>query len=65
MIEVNLGTDDGLRTGAKLEVFRENKYVARVEVLTATSDKAVAKVVPGFKTTPLQRGDNVATRFKG
>ena len=65
MIEVNLGTDDGIRTGVTLEVFRENKYVARVEVLTATSDKAVAKVMPGFKTTPLQRGDNVATRFKG
>ena len=64
MIEVDLGTDDGIRTGVKLEVFRENKYVARAEVLTATSDKAVAKVMPGFKTTPLQKGDNVATRFK-
>jgi len=64
-IEVDLGTDDGIRTGLKLEVYRDNKYVARVEVLTATSDKAVAKVVPGFKTTPLQKGDNVATRFKG
>jgi chromosome segregation ATPase len=64
MIEVDLGTDDGIRTGLKLEVFRANKYVARVEVLTATSDKAIAKVVPGFKTTPLQVGDNVATRFK-
>jgi septal ring factor EnvC (AmiA/AmiB activator) len=64
MIEVDLGTDDGIRTGLKLEVFRANKYVARVEVLTATSDKAVAKVVPGFRTTPLEVGDNVATRFK-
>jgi SMC interacting uncharacterized protein involved in chromosome segregation len=63
-IEVDLGTDDGIRTGLKLEVYRDNKYVARVEVLTATSDKAIAKVVPGFKTTPLQKGDNVATRFK-
>jgi septal ring factor EnvC (AmiA/AmiB activator) len=65
MIEVDLGTDDGIRSGVKLEVFRDSKYVARVEVLTATTDKAVAKVVPGFKTTPLQKGDNVATRFKG
>ena len=64
MVEVSLGSDDGLRAGHTLEVFRGSKYLGRVEVLHATTDRAVGKVIPGYKKGVIQRNDDVATRFK-
>lgn len=64
MVEVSLGSDDGLRAGHTLEVFRGSKYLGRVEVLHATDDRAVGKVLPGYKKGVIQRDDDVATRFK-
>ena len=64
MVEVSLGTDDGLRIGHTLEIFRGSKYLGRVEVLHATTDRAVGKIMPGFKKGIIQKDDDVATRFK-
>jgi predicted nuclease with TOPRIM domain len=64
LIEISLGSDDGLREGHTLEVFRGSKYLGRVEVLHASSDRAVGKVLPGFKKGIIQKDDDVATRFK-
>ncbi len=64
MIEISLGSDDGLRAGHTLEVFRGSKYLGRVEVLNASTDRAVGKILPGFKKGNIQKDDDVATRFK-
>ena len=64
MVEVSLGSDDGLQAGHTLEVFRGSKYLGRVEVLHATADRAVGKIIPGFKKGVIQKDDDVATRFK-
>jgi myosin heavy subunit len=64
MVEVSLGTDDGLHVGHTLEVFRGSKYLGRVQVLRTTTDRAVGKIVPGFKKGVIQKDDDVATRFK-
>jgi TolA-binding protein len=64
LVEVSLGTDDGLRIGHTLEVFRGSKYLGRVEVLQTATDRAVGKIVPGFKKGVIQKDDDVATRFK-
>lgn len=64
MVEISLGRDDGLRVGHTLEIFRGDKYLGRVEVLHTETDRAVARIIPGFKKGPIQRGDDVTTRFK-
>lgn len=64
LLELSLGADDGIRTGNTLEVFRGNSYLGRVQVLTTQSDRAVAKILPDFKKGVIQKGDDVATRFK-
>ena len=64
MIEISLGSDDGLRQGHTVEVFRGSKYLGRVEVLNASTDRAVGKILPGFKKGAIQKDDDVATRFK-
>jgi hypothetical protein len=64
MIEISLGSDDGLREGHTVEVFRGSKYLGRVEVLHASTDRAVGKILPGFKKGAIQKDDDVATRLK-
>jgi chromosome segregation ATPase len=64
LIETSLGSDDGLRSGHTLEVFRADKYLGRVEVINTTTDRAVAKILPAFRKAAIQEGDDVATRFK-
>ncbi len=64
MLEVSLGSDDGLRVGHTLEIFRGSNYLGRVQVLRADTDRAVGKILPGFKKGAIQKGDDVATRFK-
>lgn len=64
MIEISLGSDDGLRVGHTLEIFRGSKYLGRIEVLHSTHDRSVGKVLPGFKKGSIQKNDDVTTRFK-
>ncbi len=64
LIEVSLGSDDGLRVGHTLEVYRDTKYLGRVEVLSTSSDRAAAKILTNFRKGAIQKGDDVATRFK-
>jgi myosin heavy subunit len=64
MVEVSLGSDDGLRAGHTLEIFRASNYLGRLQVLRTETDRAVGKIMPGFKKAAIQKGDDVATRFK-
>ena len=47
LIEVSLGSDEGLRAGHKLDIYRQDgSYIGRVVVIDTDSDRAVARVVP-------------------
>jgi uncharacterized protein YlxW (UPF0749 family) len=67
LVEISLGSDDGLRRGHTLDVYRNNattaKYLGRVEVLTTQPDRAVAKILPQFRKGVIQKEDRVATRL--
>jgi hypothetical protein len=64
LIEVTIGADDGLKVGNTVEVYRDNKYLGRVEILKTSPDRAVGRVDRRFQTGQIQEGDRVATRFK-
>lgn len=68
LLELSIGSDDGLMAGHKLEVYRlgagANTYLGRVEVTDVQPDKAVAKVLPEFLKGAIQVGDHVSSRLK-
>ena len=68
LIEIKLGSDDGLQVGHKLQVFRRtgtaSTYVGRVEVVKTDFDKAVCKVDSNYRQSDIQKGDRVASRFQ-
>lgn len=67
LVEISLGSDDGLRKGHQAYIFRQQKGqakpVAKIEVVEVTPDKSVGKVIPEFRLGPIERNDRVATRL--
>jgi uncharacterized protein YlxW (UPF0749 family) len=64
LIEVTIGADDGLKVGNTVEVYRDNKYLGRIEILKTSPDRSVGRVDRRFQQGQIQEGDRVATRFK-
>jgi predicted nucleic acid-binding Zn-ribbon protein len=67
LVEISLGSDDGLREGHTLEVFRiaaagASSYRGKIEVIQTSPDKSVCKVTT-IQEGSIQRGDRVATRL--
>jgi chemotaxis protein histidine kinase CheA len=63
MVEISIGSDDGVMKGHKFEVVRmaggTANYVARIEVIQTTPDRAVCRVDIKMQRSPIQRGDRV------
>ena len=64
LIEITIGSDDGLRVSHKLHVFRDNQYVGRIQVTDIQSDKAVCIELVAYKKHRIRRGDRVKTKLK-
>jgi hypothetical protein len=62
LVEISLGSDDGVRRGTTFEVLREGKPIGRIEVLHASPHAAVGKELPAFKQADIAKNDRVAAR---
>lgn len=67
LVEISVGSDQGLRKGHLLEVYRTSggasTYVGRIEVVKTTPDKSVCKVDPKFQNSNVMQGDRVASKI--
>ena len=59
---LSLGSDEGIRSGHELDVFRRNKYLGRVQVTKTYPDKAVGRVKDSFRKGAIRVGDGVRTK---
>lgn len=64
LVEISLGSDDGLRAGHELDVFRRTTYMGRIKVLKTTPDRAVGGVFKEPKEGKIEKGDRVTTFFQ-
>jgi len=63
-VEISIGSDDGLRQGHQLLVWRPGpspKYLGKIQIIDADPDRAVARVMSKFR---IQKDDNVTSQFK-
>jgi len=65
LIEVSIGSDDGLRPGNTLEVFRNNSYLGRVIIRKTSPDRSVAEILPKWQKGRIKVDDRVATKLSG
>lgn len=64
LVEISLGSDDGLTVGHKLTVFnKEGRYLGQIRLQLVTPDNAVGVVTDKAKNTVIQKGDNVTTKL--
>lgn len=63
LIEISIGSDDGLRRGHHLDVFRKNVYLGRIVIIDTEPDKAVGEILKEYRKGFIKKGDRVATKL--
>jgi len=63
LIEISIGSDDGLKVGHSLDVYRDNTYLGRVVVRRTDPDRAVGQMIKALQRGQIKRGDRVTTKF--
>lgn len=68
LVEISIGSDDGLLKGHQLEVYRasggQSTYVGRIEVVKTAPDKSVCRIDPKFQNSNMTKGDRVASKIE-
>ncbi len=70
LVEISLGSDDGIAKGHRFSVYRSGlksgekpRYLGKIRIVQTTPDKAVGEVLEQDRTGAIQEGDNVTTKF--
>jgi len=63
LVEISIGSDDGLREGHQLEVFSGSSYLGRIKIRRTAPDRAVGEVIPEYRKGDIKKGNRVATRL--
>jgi hypothetical protein len=63
LVEISLGSDDGVVRGMTFEVTRDAKYLGRIEVIQTTADVAVGRSLAEYRKGNIEKNDNVTTRL--
>ncbi len=69
LVEISVGSDDGLTEGHKLVIFRQAvgeraaKYLGEIRLVYVTPDRAVGTVVTRAKNGIIEKGDNVTSKL--
>ena len=63
LVEISIGSDDGILVGHTLDIYRDQAYLGKVIVLKTSPDRAVAEILPEFKRGTIRKGDRVATKL--
>jgi chromosome segregation ATPase len=61
LVEISLGSDDGVKRGTLLNVKRGARYIGRIEVVEPAPEKSVARVLKEFRKAQIERNDVVTT----
>lgn len=61
LVEISLGSDDGMRRGHRLEVYRDNKYLGSVVIKDTRPDRSVASIVANIRKGTIKVNDRVTT----
>ncbi len=64
LVEISIGSDDGLRNGHMLEVTRQNRYVGKLKVISTEPDRSVAQIMRDYSEGILKEGDRVDTTLE-
>ena len=64
MIQISLGSDEGLRNGHTVEVSRGDRYLGRAKIIRVNSDISVGQLLTEYSKAPIRKGDRVQTKVR-
>lgn len=63
-IEIDIGSDQGIRMGADIDLFRGAEYIGKAQVAKVDRNKSLAALKPEYSRGIVQPGDRVTTRLR-
>lgn len=63
LVEISVGTDDGINKKMKLIVYRGRRFICEIEVTDVYPDMAVGRVLEETRNGTIERGDHVTTKL--
>ncbi len=63
LVSIGLGSDDGLRVGHEMDVYRNDRYIGKVRVSKTEYNNSVAQTIRDFMTDTVREGDHVTSKF--
>jgi hypothetical protein len=71
LVEISLGSDQGLKNGHEMTVFRTGlnkrgqtpRFLCKIKIVNTTPDRAVGEVIESTRNGIIQKGDNVSTKL--
>ena len=63
LFAVSLGTDDGIRVGHEMDIYRKDRFVGKGTVVNTNEDLAAVRVNRGFMVDSVREGDHVTSKF--
>jgi len=65
-VEISIGSDDGIREGHELEVYRASNnttaYLGRIVIRKTRPERAVGEILKDYIKGPIQANDRVFTK---
>jgi hypothetical protein len=63
LVEISIGSDDGLRVGHQLDIIRGSNYLGRITIRQLEPNRAVGEIDPNLRRGEVQKGDRVTTNL--
>ncbi len=63
LVQVSIGSDDGISEKMRLTVFRDADFICEIEVTEVHPDMAIGRVLEETRNGTIERGDNVTTKL--
>ena len=63
LVAIGLGTDDGLKIGHVMDVYRGDRYIGKVSIVKSDFNVSIARVVKDFMQDRIREGDHVTSKF--
>jgi hypothetical protein len=63
LVQISVGSNDGIRRAMELHVLRGRTYVGRLEVVRIAADESTARLLQGTRAAPVRIGDHVTARL--
>ncbi len=63
IVAIELGSDDGLRVGHELDVYRNNRYIGKIRITSTEFNLAYGRIIRDFMQDQIREGDHVTSRL--